>query len=326
MEPERVLHVALRTSFEAQPGLEAALRSIAGEYREIDWATAGDQRLSLMLALAAEIRPTLVFMQIQTGDIFRSHEILALRGLCAPNAVIVNWDGDQHFEPASADRRWFVDLGKVCDTSLVVNTQHPHEYAAMGVRHPGYLQIGTDSRWAPAPPAKGVPWVVLLAGRYPTHPAYQRRRELVAHLSKGGPIRFGVYGGGWARPYGRPMLKQTEEAPVYAAAHAAISMSIRNDLPRYTSDRLFRALSAGAVVLVERFPDMEGLGLEDGVNCLEWSLLAELDAHIADVRASPGAYQPLRSAASRLATEYHTWNARMPELLAIVEAVRGART
>jgi len=325
---ERVLHIALRTSSELQPGLEEALRGISSQYRDIDWMAVGDvgDRLNRVLALAADIAPTLVFMQLQTAGVLEPHHVRALRGLCDPNAVIVNWDGDQHYEPCSPERRWFAELGRVCDTSLVVNTDHPHKYATMGVRHPGYLQIGTDYRWAPGrEPRKGTPWVVLLAGCYPHLPAYEARRQIVARLSKGPPISFGVYGAGWKRPYGRPMLRQAEEAPVYAGCKAAISMSIRNDLPRYTSDRLFRALMAGALVLVEAFPDMEGLGLVDGENCLVWTTPEGLEASIAAVLKWPEPYGRVRSAGAMLAATYHTWEARMPELLAIVAAVREAR-
>src|SRR4029077_10849063 len=107
--------------------------------------------------------------------------------------------------------------------------------------------------------------------------AYAPRRDLVARLGRRFEDEFAVYGSGWPiAPHVRPFLRQAEEAVVYHAARAAISMSIRNDLARYTSDRLFRALAAGAYVLVERFPDAAGLGLFDGVNCRFWSDEPEL--------------------------------------------------
>lgn len=328
---ERVLHVALRTAFERQPGLEAALRSIAIEYGEVDWAqnhSEVGQVAREAMRVAAAIAPTLVFLQLQTPGVLKPREIDAIRARCAPNVVIVNWDGDQHFAPADSQRAWFAELGASCDTSLVVNTQHPHEYAEMGVRHPGYLQIGTDARWAPAPPAADVPSVVLLAGCYQHTPAYGRRHAIVARLSaRLGAQRFGVYGSGWTGACAHRILQQEQEAPVYSAAHAAISMSIRADLPRYTSDRLFRALAAGALVLVERFPDMAGLGLQHGVNCIVWVEDEDLEERIAEVLADPFAarYSGIRAQGAQLAASLHTWAARMPELLAIVEAVRVRR-
>lgn len=324
-QTERLLHIALRTPFEGQPSLAAALRSLACEYADVEWMTA-ETRGTLVhdvLAAARALKPTLVFMQLQRRTPITPAIVESLR-VISPDAVIVNWDGDQHHEPASAERAWFVELGKVCDASLVVNTRHPAEYAAMGVRHPGYLQIGVDDRYRPTAPAKGVPRVVLLASNYATH---RSRVELVRSLTETlGPREFGVYGGGWnGAPAARPMLHQDEEPPVYAGTRAAISMSIRADLPRYTSDRLFRALASGALVFVERFPECETLGLRDGENCRLWSDWDELKALVTAPTAPEEQELALRMNAAQLTRRYHTWHARMGELLAIVDAVRGDR-
>lgn len=331
---ERVLHVALRTPQETQPSLNAALASLCHPFANrggvIDWQVS-EKRGSLvddLLTAAYELRPTLIFMQLQRETPITREVIQKVRAYVPPECVIVNWDGDQHYHPVDVQRRWFVELGQACDTSLVVNTRHPDEYAAQKVRHPGYLQIGVDDRYKPAPPAPGTPDVVLLAGCYPHIPAYERRREVARQMQELLGARFGVYGGRWTGgkwPSGRPPLTQSQEPPVYAGAKAAISMSICNDLPRYTSDRLFRALASGAVTLVERFPDMEGLGLEHGRNCYTWES-AELEAIVgnvvdelySDVRAE------VRTNAVALAA-HHTWHARMGELMAIVEAVRATR-
>lgn len=333
---ERVLHVALRTPQETQPSLHAALASlcdpsVVNRGGVIDWQVA-EKRGSLvgdLMTAAHELRPTLIFMQLQRATPITREVVQKVRAFCPPECVIVNWDGDQHYHPGDVQRQWFVDLGQACDASLVVNTRHPDAYATLKVKHPGYLQIGVDDRYTPAPPAPGTPDVVLLAGCYPHIPAYERRREVVRQMQELLGDRFGVYGGGWTRsgwPSGRPALKQEQEPPVYAGAKAAISMSICNDLPRYTSDRLFRALASGAVTLVERFPDMEGLGLEHGRNCFTWETPDELKklvglvvnemciVTLADVGAN----------AVSLAA-HHTWHARMGELMAIVEAVRACR-
>jgi hypothetical protein len=322
---ERILHLALRNDFEKNPGVARAFKSIAEEYREVDWRyVAPEKRAALTLCAAREIRPTLVFLQLQDRGVFMPGDIVKLRQACDPTVVICNWDGDQHYDPPSPQRQWFADLGRVCDASLVPNTRHPAIYAGMGVRHPGYLQVAIDPEiYRPAPPAPGVQPVVCLATCYGNQ-LHQRRTAMLETVKAMFPGLLGLYGGTWGTD-GHPMLLQTQEAPVYAAARAALSISIRNDLPRYSSDRLFRMLASGAVCLVEAFPDCEGLGLLDGINCMLWSDLQQLEGLIRSVLDSPEErWLPMRQAAVELSVD-HTWVARFHELLAIVDAVRSDR-
>jgi hypothetical protein len=85
-------------------------------------------------------------------------------------------------------------------------------------------------------------------------------------------------------------------------------------------------LSSGAVCLVERIPDYEGLGLIDGVNCALWRDWDDLKMMLAEIVDWPNAseWYNMRRAAVSLSAD-HTWQARMPELLACVYAVREAR-
>jgi hypothetical protein len=320
---ERVLHLAI---YPHEPHARLALDTIATDYRMIYWPDARATLTDTACALAQEIRPTVVFMQLQQGGVLEPHQVDAIRALCAPECVFIQWDGDQHHAPADPQRRWFVELGRVCDVSLVVNTSHPAEYAALGVRGAGFFEIAIDPTvFHPTAPTSGVPPVVLLASHYGAR-MHTRRSAMILELAQHLGERFGVYGYNWeGMPFGRPLLAQHHEAGVYAAAQAALSISIVNDLPRYTSDRLFRMLGSGAVCLVERFPDCEGLGLVDGVNCALWSGLDGLRAAVdAALELDDAKRLAMRDAAAALGRE-HTWNARMPELLAIVDAVRAAR-
>lgn len=321
---ERVLHVALRSAFEPNRNIADSLRHISTDYREVDWQCTGAATAAEAIRVASEIRPTLVFMQLQTGGVLQPEDIVQLRQVCDPSVVICNWDGDQHFDPPSPNRQWFADLGRVCDASLIPNTAHPAVYASLGVQHPGYLQIGIDPYiYHQTDPALNVLPVVCLASCYGVA-LHQRRTSMLAAIKTAFPGAVGVYGGGWgADAY--PMLHQTQESAVYAAARAALSISIRNDLPRYSSDRLFRMLASGAVCLVEAFPDMEGVGLIGGVNCLVWYDLTQLEGVIRDVLATPAEhFVPMRQAAAALSRD-HTWVARFHELLAIADAVRASR-
>lgn len=288
--------------------------------------------LDVAVVLGTFNRPTLLFAQIQgagsgvTGALLRE-----ARRLCDPSCVIVQWDGDQMWEPESEEYRWFIDIGTEADASLASNAHHQDAYRKLGVRRPGHLHIGIDDRWGLRPPTPGTPTVVFLAAAYPNIGIYDRRRAIAKAFALRYGADVGLYGNGWnakespeTHVCARPWVGQTAESGVYAAAKAAVVMSNHVNLRRYASDRLFRALLSGAVALVEYVDDYEGLGLVDGVNCRFWRSEAELyaliDEVLAGVRAgeSPG----IRAAAHALAYRYHRWDARMGELLAIVDACR----
>lgn len=321
---ERVLHLA-NSNHEATASL--GLDLIASEYRRVFWpGIERDDLVDVTCAAASAIRPTLVFINIQSDGILCPQDIDAIRVCCDPSVVIIDFDGDQHFEPESTQREWFVELGQACDSSLVVNTEHPAVYARLGVRHPGFFEAAAASSvYHPSTPKDGVPSIVMLAGA--GHKVHTERTALIRRVADAyGPCRFAVYGNGWGDlSSARPPLAPNEEAPVYSAADASLSISARHDLPRYTSNRLFFMLASGAISVVESFPDCEGLGLVDGVNCLLWSGWDNLRERLTmalcmsdDVRSA------MRTAAAELGQE-HTYQARVLELLAIVDAVRASR-
>lgn len=317
---ERVLHISM------WPGLvgQLYLHTISTAHRMVFWPGKSPDAIAREACCAArEIRPTVVFMQLQTDGVLEPRHVSAIRACCDPSVVICNWDGDQHYEPGSPQREWFVRLGQVCDASLVVNTEHQETYARLGVRHPGFFEIAVDPTiFRPVPPADGVPPVVLLANGISQ--VHAGRMDHVHYLDRElGPQRFAVYGGGWeTMGSGRCSLDLHQESPVYAAALASLSASARNDLPRYTSDRLFRLLASGGVPVVERFPDCEGLGLVDGKNCLLWS---GVDGLMANIHAALDMTEPVRRSMRQGAAELgleHTWPSRLPEFLALIDAVR----
>jgi hypothetical protein len=321
---ERVLHLA---NSDHEETCSLGFDSIASKYRRIFWPGVADGELVDVCCTAAqEIRPTIVFVNIQADDILCPQDIDAIRACCDPSVVIVNWDGDQHFEPDSPAREWFVDLGKSCDASLVVNTEHPAVYARLGVRHPGFLEASaTPSLYHPTTPALGIPSIIFLGSG--SHKVHARRTDIIREVARVyGPDRFAAYGLGWnGMAWGHAILSPEELSPAYYSADASLSISARNDLPRYTSMRLFFMLCSGAVSVVESFPDSEGLGLVHGVNCLLWTGMEELRGCLRTALCmQEEERQAIRDAAVELGHD-HTDPARMLELLAIVDAVRANR-
>jgi hypothetical protein len=330
----RLLHIALRTPADPQAALARALQSLTyggGDYAEVEWCHSPHDAPARAVAEARRIGATTCLLQIQTPGVFRPEDILALRSACAPGAVLMQFDGDhRHDHVHGRDRDWFRDLARVLDASFVVCTRDVEEYTAQGIPGVQFWNIGVDADlWRPCAPAPGTPPLVMLASDYASVlPAYERRVDICRKLTATYPGSFAVYGHGWVRHdvASRPFLQHAQEAPVLSAARAVLSMSIRNDLPHYTSDRLFRCLAAGALTLVEEFPGYQDLGVKHGVNALvfrDWDSLKPL----VDSILSPGGYPraaEIRAAARELALT-HTWEARMVELAALVATIRSRR-
>lgn len=329
---ERVLHLALHDpgTAEEQPSLKVALRSLcrdADAYREIDWVKIGPDEARRQLLLQCEaFRPTLVFGQIQTPGVMTPECLRGCKEHLPPEAVVVLWNGDLRECESHPSMRWQVECGEAADLTLVTNTAGPRWLAARGVAA-GYLQIGYDpDRYRPdAPGGPSTPAVVFLGSNYQAL-GYDAplRQELAVRLYEATGGEFAAYGYQWSGPWARARLRQHEEAPVYCKAALAVGVSLHNDVPRYTSDRTMRALGSGAVYAIKWFPDMEGLGLVDGVNCLVWNTVDDL-VGIAMDWIRPGradARALLRAAAHSLAVSVHTWDYRMGELAAILEEFR----
>lgn len=331
-QTERVLHVALYPGADIFNSLPRAFSTIATAYAQIDHVACLPFPGSLTDQMVSEcyrLRPTLIWMQVQGACELTAESVARIRAAADPYCVIMQWDGDMHWQPASAHRDWFKQLGAIIDASLTAETQFQDQYAKLGVVRPGFLEAGADDRlFHPCPPQPGGPGVVFLANNNNAIPGgYAVRQAIVPAMTARYGAHFGVYGHGWENcACGHGLVPITQEAVVYSSAHAALSISINNNIARYTSDRLIRMLCSGALCLVERFPDCEGLGLVDGENCLLWSSWGELMAHADAVLTTPTAprWAEMRAAAAALG-KLHTWDARMLEVLAITDAIRRSR-
>ena len=86
-------------------------------------------------------------------------------------------------------------------------------------------------------------------------------------------------------------------------------------------------MAAGACIAVRRFPDMEGLGLEVGTNCLAWDKLEDLVLLLRTWTAEGRENERyrIREAAAALAHARFSWERSTEELLAIVRDYRARR-
>jgi len=326
--PLRLLHLSLRYDGEPQDGLRRELARI-GPTVEIPWYNRDPREIA---ATARAHRPDLVWAQIQSSA-WSPEMTRSLRAALPPGCCLALWTGDVRTGGAAPVERWLAEAGAGFDLLLADSITYARKLAVdeRVAAACGYLGCGIDPDLNP--PADGSDpeelGAVFLGGHH-RHLGGDRE-QVLGHLARALPRSLTIYGSGWRgsplEPLVRPFAAQADAARIMHRAKVTISTSLFHDLERYTSDRLKRAMHAGAVVAVRRFPDMQGLGLVEGDNCIGWEAPAEL---VEVVRKWSGpAMAPerlrLRRAASALAAERFTWARVVEELLAIVRDWRARR-
>lgn len=350
---ERVLHVALSTQSQPQIGQESALRRF-GPYCRVNWWTTladrGQQALEIEILIAAWVhRPTLVWIQVQNPNVLSLEFLRALRSCCAPNVMLVLWTGDVVDYQASLDgspvriaehvQPWMIELSQGLDLFSASNTAYPQELVEAGGCSAGFMQCGYDwtqfARRVPESDTEtGPAWnglAAMTAHRYPTM-EQESRLDLAAVVGAALPSRLNVWGVGWDGDnlppgiiaHGSASFEETSW--IYSQARVTISTSCTNRMRRYTSGRLQRILGSGGCCAVRSFPDMEGLGLVDGDNCLAWETPADLVALLAKwLMPVDDQRESIRQNALSLARNGMTWNAAFEEMLWMVRQERARR-
>jgi len=346
---ERILHVHLGNPTEPQTGLIGALRDLTdvdlgGLYRQVDWTQFSlkhgpkgewSEFERATVVAAEDIKPTLVFMQLQTLDVVDAPFLVELRDFCDPNAVFVSWCGD-----VGRDPMWSHCVAPYFDAMLFSSMTQVEEHRAAGFPNAAYLQIGydTDIHFVDPEEDRRRNGQVLFFGQnyndngWTIEHEAQLRRDVVLELAGGlPPVVFEIYGSGWNRILSRNVRPMPREgaAHAYQNSAVAVSMSLTSKLKRYSSDRLLRALACGPVVLVKRFEEMPSWGLKDKENCLVWDTPEHCLALAQLVRGAQGYskeyYSKIGAAGAKLAREHHTWPMRMHEMQIYVDYIRSHR-
>jgi CheY-like chemotaxis protein len=334
VRPERVLHYHLWTEEDPQNGLAGAMQTLGHRgHARMDWPTMpATQRAQTFEQLAAELQPTVIFLQLQSPDALDLHAIARVRQAPHdPALVVVAWSGDvgpvNGPWPGLSDA-WSYELANYIDVMLFTGTGQVKMHRERGMPNAAYLQIGFDEdRYFPGDlNSYGTMHDIVFLGQ--NYGEYFEKipgnevglRRAVVDAFRRFP-RFAAYGSGW----GGSTAHQTEVGGIYRNSLMSISVSLTSGLDRYTSDRLIRSMACGTPTLVKRFVDMEGLGLEDGVNCITWDSVGEA-VEKAQYWLEPQRREELLAigqTGSNLMKSRHTWTYRLSEFAAILRAARG---
>lgn len=304
MPEKRVLHIALNVPGDTQPALQRALESM-GQYSQVDWRANPGDKLREALLPELEKKPDLVFAQIQTPDVISDD---LWRGIRSNADCVVNWSGDVR-DPMP---EWYAKAAESVDLTLFTNLEWVEALRDKGL-NADYLQVGFNPEiyhpWGPV--QRDVPPIVFLANYYPHYPKSPHRKEIALSLRERYGDQYRTYGRGW--PFSTFWTKShEEEARVYRAAKVAIGQS-QLDLPRYTSDRLFRAMGTGVCYVAHAYDGLD----EDyraGCQLLQWRTFEQLFDKIDWALENEEGRRHIGTLGSEVVHGRHTWMHRIRQL------------
>ncbi len=304
---------------EQKRGLREALAKVAvvAEYDYVTrFAEVGKARMMLELReLIDRVQPTILLTQLHNGSQIDAADIEGIKNNW-PEMKPVNWNGD--FWPDNLLSDEGIKLAKAFDLQLTVNRSALDDYKKMGV-NADYWQIGYEPDGI-CDEAGSSCDVVFLANRYSTD-----RYNLVSRI-RDLKLDFNLYGNGWPGGWssGQSTYNFSEACKAYKGAKISIGDSQWPDTG-FVSNRVFQALAAGGSALAHQyFRDMDKLGLIDGETCIIWRDFAELEKKIRYYLSHEKERKAVALAGERLALERHSFDARVQELLQMVEGEKVA--
>ncbi len=224
---------------------------------------------------------------------------------------MVNWTGD-----VRQNVDWYVNIGRVIQMTLFTNMVDVETLRSKGI-NADYLQIGFPTGiFKPKGTVKAnVPEIIFMANCTQGFPLSNFRKEIVEELRKRYGPRFAVYGNAWGWGYSVP--DQQEEAAHYRGCKIAINLSHFN-YSRYSSDRIFRLMGAGAFCLSHNYPNIEQ-EFEVGKHLDVWNDKEELFRKIDYYLENDFERKVIALSGSKHVHKNHTWLNRVFQLEEIIK-------
>lgn len=314
---DRLLHFALLAPGSPQIALRKSLRRVAGEYREFDWYSLWNAgRIAELqgnfVKMAREFQPTLVFMQVQTAGILNGHVLDQVTG------KKVSWCGDcRDTTPA-----WAIALAPHTDLMCFSNARDVENVKRAGFPS-AFINIGfSDQVFNPhGPRREGTPEIIFLGNNYGTRfPRSVQRCKMVALLRERYGARFAVHGNGWGEE--DIWLDEMTEAAAYRACRIAVGQNHYDDVPRFSSDRIFRSMGSGAFCIHNDFPGVEK-DYQIGKEIVLWRDFEGLLKHIDYYLEHEDERKEIARAGCLRTHLDHTWDGRIEELLRVLSPTNG---
>ncbi len=265
-----------------------------------------------VLQLVEQIKPDVVFMQLQSGDVLSADTLNKM----SQKSITILFNGDVR----TPIPRWELELGKCVDLTIHTNMHYVDELQKLGV-NACYLNVGFDENIFNPEGLKGnYPPIIFLGSNYITtsnFPLSGFREQMVKALKQRYNNNFEVYGNGWMNVTGAErFLNLHEEAMAYRSCKIAVNLS-HFDYGRYSSDRMMRIMGTGAFCLSHHYKDIEQ-DFVIGKHIDSWHTIDELTRKIDSYLLQYKLRDKISAEGCELVRNTFTWNHFNIELKKII--------
>jgi hypothetical protein len=275
---------------------------------------------------ARAFHPDLIFLQAQRPNNILPDTVKLLRRV-APDAYIINWDGDTHYPMIP----FHAEIARVCDLQLTISPDLFPWYLSRGVRDIGYWPIAVEQQFLDVDrndyfSESNSLDVLFLGSLYGegVFPEAENRGKAVKILHSDPGIKCRVFGGGWHK-VGIPTSTTLEDfrgnSIRYSQSKMGLSISQTAELWGYSSDRLYNIAATGCPVLLQKFKGMEEHGFVDGETCISWGNFREMLEKTRYYKAHPAEREAIGAAGKDLILRRHTWKLRVEELFSLIAGI-----
>lgn len=300
----------LFVSLGKQEDIRDALRSL-GDVIYWDWSGyhLPSKFHNTICSLVDTHKPDLIFLQIQSPGVISTQTAHYISKI----ATVVNWTGDVR----APLPKWFIEIGHNIKLTLFSNMTDVEEARSKGI-NADYLQIGFPTKIFnnKVKPNKNAPEIVFMGNNCGGFPLSSYRVEMVRRLQERYGEKFKVFGTNWAGNHA--ITSQQEEAAMYRGCKVAINLS-HFDYKRYSSDRIFRLMGAGAFCLSHRYQEIER-DFEAGIHLDVWDSIEQLMEKIDYYLEHEGLRKAIAKAGYQYVHESHTWENRIAQLKQMIDA------
>lgn len=308
----KVLHCAMHSPQYSSEGITKGFEQNGYEVIQFNWqperfSNGIDGMRRKLLFMAEANMPDLIFLHIQVPDVLDIETVKKLQQI----SPVVNYT----FDVRNPDKsQWLYDIAPHITLSCFACQEDIDYCRSIGVNNVCLIQSSADyDIYKKLPLNEERKGVVFIGNNHLNtnleFPLAQERFDMVELLEKAFPNDFKCYGMKWKQSQ---YINPQDEINIYN--RSLISVCQNNfDRVGYSSDRLFRSMACGTMVLTKYVKGLEKL-FERGVHLDWWENFTELHWLISNYLKDSDEAKAIGESGRIFVIENHTWSNRIAEV------------